>query len=551
MRSSRALRGAVFGVLIARPLVAQQPAPVPPPAPSQAGASRHPAHPPAGGSRGTPRLGTIDFPTSGPVAAQAEFLKGVLYLHSFEYQSALGAFQAAESLAPGFAMAYWGEAMTMNHGVWNEQDAASARRALGRLGPTARARRDQAPTAREQGYLDAVEALYGEGSKPRRDTLYALAMERVVRENPADLEAKAFYALALLGLNQGVRDTATYLRAAPYADTVFKANPDHPGAAHYLIHAYDDPIHASQGLAAARAYARIAPDAPHAQHMTTHIFMAMGMWDDVVAQNEIAVGLTAEVPGHYTSWLLYGLLQQGRYAAAGELLERVRGNLAAGGSRGQYGPLVDMRAQFLLHSEDWRSPVLRWRPSRDSLSAEAALTFAYTNGAIAWRRHDTEALLAAAEETARLTERVRAGREPRDPAAMAGDVMTRELGAMVLFLSDRREEAVRRMREAAAIEDAKPMEFGPPAIVEPSHELLGTMLLEMRPEEARREFERALVLAPGRSRALIGLVRAAVAVGDKPAATRAMDRLQANWRRADPRVRDAVEPLSRLVLRMP
>jgi tetratricopeptide (TPR) repeat protein len=493
----------------------------------------------------------VDFPTSGPPEARAAFLRGVLYLHSFEYRSAEREFRAAEGLAPGFAMAYWGEAMSYNHGVWNEQDLSSGRGALERLGATPQARRAKAPTPRERDYLEAVEALYGEGPKARRDTLYAQVMERLVRENPGDLEAKAFYALALLGLNQGVRDTATYLRAAPHADTVFRANPGHPGAAHYLIHAYDDPIHAPLGLAAARAYSRIAPDAAHAQHMTTHIFLAMGLWDDVVAQNEIAVGLTAAVPGHYASWLLYGLLQQGRYGAAAQLFGRARENLSGGGLREQQDVLVGMRAHYLLNSEDWRGPVFSWRPDPGRLSTLAQLTLEFTDGAIAFRRLDAPALTRSASEAARLVSALEADRGRGDPRTRAGQVLARELGAMQLFLSDNREAAVRVLREATAIEDSMPMEFGPPAIVEPSHELLGTMLLEMRPAEARAEFERALVLAPGRSRALIGLARAAAAVGDKPAAAAAMDRLGLSWKRADPRVRDGILPLRRLVLRLP
>src|SRR5206468_1081313 len=129
---------------------------------------------------------------------------------------------------------------------------------------------------------------------------------------PADREAKVFYALSLLGLNQGVRDTTTYLRAAAIVEQVFRENPNHPGAAHLLIHCYDDPVHAPLGLPAARAYSKIAPDAAHAQHMTTHIFVALGMWDDVVSQNEIASGRdrTAWTPNHYTHWLGYGPLDR-------------------------------------------------------------------------------------------------------------------------------------------------------------------------------------------------------------------------------------------------
>src|SRR5216117_1056637 len=208
----------------------------------------------------TPRLGTIDFLTSGAPAARAPFIRGVLLLHSFEYQDAAQAFREAQRIDPGFALAYWGEALTYTHPLWDEQDPSAARAALQRLGPTPAARRAKAPTPRERAYLDAVEALYGEGSKAERDSAYSLAMESLVARFPRDPEAKVFYALSLLGLNQGVRDTTTYLRAAAILEKVLRNNPDHPGAAHLLIHCYDDPIHARRGLPAARAYSKIAAD---------------------------------------------------------------------------------------------------------------------------------------------------------------------------------------------------------------------------------------------------------------------------------------------------
>src|SRR5437773_859912 len=321
-----------------------------------------------------PGLGTITFPNSGAATAQAPFIRAVLLLHSFEYQDAAQAFREAQRIDRGFALAYWGEALTYTHPVWNEQDRNAARAALQRLGPTPAARRAKAPTPREPAYLDAVETLYGDGSKAKRDSAYSLAMERVMARFPADREAKVFYALSLLGLNQGVRDTTTYMRAAAIVQPVFQANPNHPGAAHVLIHAYDDPIHASLGLAAARAYSRIAPDAAHAQHMTTHIFLALGMWDEVVSQNEIAVGLTATAPGHYTSWLLYGLLEQGRYEMAEQLLGRVRGNLSGALLRGQHTELARMRAHYLLHAENWRSTVHGWKLEPDRMTLLGQLT---------------------------------------------------------------------------------------------------------------------------------------------------------------------------------
>lgn len=514
---------------------------------AQAGHAAHAEAPPTA----VPRLGSINFPTSAPAPAQAEFIVGVLYLHSFEYESAASAFRRAETLDPSFALAYWGEAMTYTHPVWNQQDISAARGALERLAATAEARRAKAKTPRERAYLAAVETLYGSGSKARRDTLYRQAMERVVREYPADLEAKAFYALALLGLNQGIRDTSTYLRAARYADTVFRANPDHPGGAHYLIHSYDDPLHAARGLEAARAYARIAPDAAHAQHMTTHIFLALGMWDDVVAQNRIAVARTANVPGHYTSWLVYGLIQQGQYGAARAALEELRRNLSPGAPRNQSTALAELRAHFLLHSEDWDGTIARWRLERDQMTLPGKLTDTFTDGLIAYRGRDGAALSEAAAAVGKLAQAIRVDRGEADPATLAAAVMAREIEAMRLALAGSRESALRLLHEAAGLEDAMPMDFGPPAIIEPSHELLGSMLLEQNPGEALAQFRRALVLAPGRSRALLGVVGAAIAAGDKPAAQQSLERLAANWRSADLDVRAALTRLQGLVTRMP
>jgi tetratricopeptide (TPR) repeat protein len=212
-------------------------------------------------------LGRLEFTNSGAPEAQEAFTRGVLLLHSFEYADAAEAFRKAQQLDPGFAMAYWGEAMTYNHSLWGEQDREAAWQVLKRLGQTQEARLAVAPTEREKKYLTAVEILYGEGTKLERDIAYAEAMRRLSERYPADDEAKAFYAVALLGTAHDGRDHTIYMRAAAQAEEVFRANPRHPGAVHYLIHSYDDPVHAPLGLRAARAYSDIAPAASHAQHM--------------------------------------------------------------------------------------------------------------------------------------------------------------------------------------------------------------------------------------------------------------------------------------------
>ncbi len=341
-----------------------------------------------------PRLGTIVFPTSGAPTAQPAFIRGVLYLHSFEYAQAATAFRDAERLDPGFAMAYWGEALTYTHPVWNQQNLDSGRMALAKLTPRSAERVARAPTPRERGYLDAVQTLYGEGSKERRDTLYSRAMVELMEDFPDDAEARCFAALSIIGLTQGVRDVGAYMRAAAMVAPVFAANPDHPGAAHYLIHAFDDPLHAPLGLSAARAYIRIAPDAAHAQHMTTHIFLALGMWDETIAQNVIATNQTAYVPGHYTEWLGYGYLQAGRFADSRALLGRVRDNITGARQRAE---LALMRAQHVVNAEEWASDLWSW-PVDASAAPLLAAVDRFARGFAAVRRSDTVAARAALAE---------------------------------------------------------------------------------------------------------------------------------------------------------
>lgn len=474
------------------------------------------------------RLGTIDFPTSGSPAAQPHFIRGVLFLHSFEYDSAAHEFREAERIDPGFAMAYWGEAMTYTHPVWDEQDTTAAHAVLARLAPTRAARRAKAPTTREQSYLDAVEILYSDGAKAHRDTLYSAAMERLAAANPDDMEAQAFHALSLLGLNQGERDVPVYMRAAAIAQEVFRRNPDHPGAAHYIIHAFDDPTHAPLGLYAARAYSRIAPGAAHAQHMTTHIFLAMGMWDDVVSQNELASGHDHEkwLPGHYTQWLDYAYLQQGRYADALQLLDMMRQHLGDKAPATRLFVMTVFRGRYLIDTEKWNAPA-SWETDASQLGPESRVYWTFVRGLSALKSGDREA-------GARALATVSAANSSsgtKDPPDL---IVELELKSLVKLADGDRDGAVGLMRQATAREDAMPFEFGPPAVPKPSHELFGEILLQIgRSKEAEAEFRRALALAPKRARSLLGLARASAAAGDRATAAETQARLRAIWHRAD------------------
>ncbi len=309
-------------------------------------------------------LGSIDFPTSGSAAAQPHFIKGVLLMHSFEYDDAREAFIEAQKTDPAFAMAYWGEAMTFNHAVWQRTSPDLAKAALAKLAPTPDARRAKASTEKEKDWLGAVERLYGAGEKLARDLSYADAMKRMHEKYPNDDEVKAFYALAILGTSHGGRDFAIYMRAAALVEQVYAKNPQHPGAAHYLIHAYDDPVHAPLGLRYADAYSKIAPAASHALHMPSHIYVAMGMWDESAAINERSVKaadarrearkLPVDQRGfHALLWLVYSYAQQGRYEDARGVLAEMDAAAKESGSERTRSHLALARAAWLIETRKW------------------------------------------------------------------------------------------------------------------------------------------------------------------------------------------------------
>jgi tetratricopeptide (TPR) repeat protein len=481
-------------------------------------------------------LGTITFPNSGKPEVQAPFLRGMLLLHSFEYEDAAAAFREARKADPDFAMAYWGEAMTYTHPLWNEQNLQAARAVLEGLGDSPARRLERAGTPRERLYLEATEALYfADAPKPKRDTLFLEALEGITRAHPTDDEARAFTALWLMGLSQGVRNVPAYMRAGAIAEEINRRNPGHPGALHYIIHAFDDPVHAPLGLHAARAYSLIAADADHAQHMTTHIFLALGMWEETVRQNVIAAGADSAnwKPGHYTSWMDYGLLQQGKYDAARRHLDLMRANLSAAPTAGRQGYLLAMRAHYLVLTERWSDPATGWSLSAPLAGSVSKAMDAFALAYAALRRGDRAQAEAGLTTVRGIARSLEADQGYVGNRRVPG-VLAAELDALLLWNRGKREEAVTLLRRLTSEEDAFPAEFGPPDVVKPTHELLGELLLELkRPAEAQAQFVRALELAPGRSPALLGLVRAARAAGDQAAAERALAELERNWKEAD------------------
>ncbi len=480
------------------------------------------------------RLGELSFPTSGSTAAQPHFELGMLYLHSFEYASAARAFKEAQQADPGFAMAYWGEAMTHTHPVWNQQNVTAARAILKRLAKTPEERQAKAQTDREKGYLRAVEILYGEGGKEWRDTAYASAMADLASRFPDDDEAQLFHALALLGLSQGVRDVPTYMKAGAIALDVFNRHPNHPGAAHYVIHSFDDPTHAPLGLAAARAYRESAPDAGHSQHMTSHIFLALGMWDDVVAVNERAVNIakraaaarggTASGCGHYPEWLQYGYLQQGRVSDAAQVLDGCWNRPGTEGAGDDVEGMAGMRAAFIVDSRQWTGKHVEEPEGR---LPRTVIHLAYGTGYAAVQRGDLASAKDALARMEPLMEKI------PDRIRPYSRILMLEIKGMIQAAEGNGDAAVASVREAAEIDDGLPIPFGPPWTIKPPHELLGEILAA---QGRHREFVSALARTPRRPLSVLGLARSAEALGRTSDADSAYALLEELWSMADAEV---------------
>jgi tetratricopeptide (TPR) repeat protein len=524
--------------------------------------SMHEGHGEAAPTLATPHLGRVVFPTSTRVpAAQAAFERGLLWLHLFEYPQAARAFQDAQRFDPAFALAYWGEALTYTHALWNQDEPEAARAALAKFGATPQARAARIADARERQWFDTAEQLFGPGSVAERDARFLAAAAALAARYPDDDEAQMLHALALLGATRGVRDEDNYLQAAAIARTVLARSPAHPGAAHLWIHGMDEPAHAAGALEPAQALARIAPDAGHAQHMTSHIFLALGRWDDVVAANEEATRVTdaetaaAGLPpfpcGHYIEWLQYGYYQQGRPQAAQRLLDACATQGAAALAWFRAHPDVPFRA--------FKSPAAmqqRWHSSLAAMRAVAVVATATgreANAALAIDTGDigreagwdhfargyaaaTAGELAAAQaELAALDAIVAQPPGPRDYPQMGAylGVIRDVLAASILHGQGKDDEAIALATAAGERYAAMPVDYGPPVPVKPPFELAGEWLLAQgRYKAAAAMFDRALQLAPRRALSLLGRARALAGSGDAEG-RRAFAELATMWARAE------------------
>jgi len=509
------------------------------------------------------QLGKVEFQTSGSEKAQAHFLRGLAALHSFWYEEALDAFREATRIEPDFMMGFWGEAMTFNHPLWSEQDTAAARAVIARIKDTPRL------TSRERAYLNAVKLLYGEGDKRTRDAAYSTAMEKIYQEYPDDLDAAAFYSLSLLGIVKS--DEKSYrlqARAGAIALDVYQKNPNHPGAAHYIIHAFDDPDHAILALPAARRYASIAPEAHHARHMPSHIFLQLGMWPEAAASNESAWAASEEWMKrknlstsvrdyHSLHWLLYVYLQQGRYSKAEGLLAimkkvmtetRYENKLRPGYYENNY---ANMAAAFIVETERWnlatkffpedaKTRIASVPSQEDGHGGHAVTQPATTDRAATVRAsYSSETLprfirgFAAVASGSRGEPKlvIQAGSSSPNAMATIGHL---EVAALEASTHPDPQLAIELMKKALRQEEATGPPSGPPGLIKPAHELFGEILLRLgKPDAAAEQFQIALLRQPNRARSLLGAARAAAKSGDRHGAAVAYRKFLDQWQQAD------------------
>ena len=480
-------------------------------------------------------VGSINFPTSESGEAQQSFLRGVAILHSFGWEQAQEQFQRAQEIAPDFAMAYWGESLAYNHPLFSQMDATEPRAVLQRLGPTPEIRMSKALTEREKGFLTAVEILWGEGDIADRKIGYMEAMEDLYDKYSNDDEVAAFYALSVLSARAasgGDLDNRMAVRAGTIALEIFNRKPMHPGAAHYTIHSFDDPIHAPLALEAAYRYSEIAPAVSHARHMPTHIFIQHGMWDRVSGNNQSAFDAARELwrPGqsmgdaiHSLDWGQYGDLQKGDYEKARLWIERIetmstQGGFAEGGARGSSGAararntVALTKNRYIVDTEEWRIQDI----TEDSPDHEVLAT------ALSAYHLEEQATLQAAEQE--LKRRVEAGEDGYTA------IMAKQVGGLLHAGMGHPDVAVRFFEEAVEIIEPMAPPRGSANPIKPLYEMYGEVLLDLgRHGDAIEQFEMSLQRMPNRPRSLWGMANAQAAVGQNDLAAENYQMLVDIW----------------------
>ena len=477
-------------------------------------------------------LGTVDFPTSCNATAQESISRGAALLHSFGYEEARLAFNDAAKADPTCAMAYWGVARTWYHPIWAAPSPDELKAGAAALD---RALAIDAKTGRERDYINALAVFYKDWQTidhVTRAKNYELLLAAVCDRNPSDDEAAIFHALQLVAIGYLDPTDKSYTwqkRGSEILNRLLVSHQNHPGVAHYIIHSVDYPSLAELGLPAARAYARIAPDAPHALHMPSHIFTRLGLWDDSIASNiastKSAMAQAQRLHGgggsfdqlHAMDYLVYAYLQQAKDTSARKVLAEIQEmtRLDENQFAAAYA-LAASPARLALERHDWRAAAAlevkpAWFPWNRFRNAEALVHYARAIGAA--RAGDVAAARRSADEIGAIRKAMPATRD-YDWSGSIG-AQWEAATALIALAEGKKDESVRLLRIAADHEDAVDKHPVTPGALLPVREMLADLLLENgRPAEALKEYEAVLKTAPRRFNATAGAARAADKAGD-------------------------------------
>ena len=465
------------------------------------------------------KLGKVSFATSCSPRVARDFERSVALLHSFAYTASEQSFRKVAAADPTCAMAHWGIAMSYYHQMWSPPSPRELRDGQLEIDQALAMNRG---SPRERQFITAAAAYYKDTDKSpqQRAEAYTASMGEAARSNPKDTEVLAFYALALVATAPPEDAThANQKRAAVLLEPIYRTQPDHPGAAHYLIHAYDNAELAPRGLPAARAYSKIAPSAPHALHMPSHIFTRLGLWDDSIASNQAARAAAHDQGDqgeelHAMDYLTYAYLQRGQNSDA----ERVVASLSAMTSVTASGG--DFKVGYAATAMPVRLAIERhaWQDAADLQAIPGSAP--HVAAIIFWARATANARSGrpqAADSDIAQIEVCKSQLQAAGNAYWATqvEVLEREAKAWRLAATENAAESAGLLRQAADEEDAVEKLPVTPGPIVPAREQLGELLLQQnQPAQALREFRAALVLAPGRRGALLGGAEAADRVGD-------------------------------------
>src|SRR5215475_8806869 len=460
------------------------------------------------------KLGRVVFPTTCDAAVQPQFERGVAMLHSYWFTEARKVFDAIVQQDPGCAMAYWG--LAVNYLGNSLAAAPSPKDAVAASEALEKGRGAGAKTERERDWIEAIGAYYRDHDKTpvnARLAAYTKAMEQMTQKYPDDFEAWTYYALTLqASAPKSDKTYANQLKSAEILERLFKQNPDHPGVAHYLVHAYDYPPLADKGIKIASAYAKIAPAAPHARHMPSHIYSMVGMWEDSIASNRSALEIQGDYH-HATDFMVYAHLQLAQDAKAKTLVDGIVALPKQDyGAIPGYTAVAVVPARYVLERGDWAGAAAL--PVIDSGRAQADSLVRFTRGLGMARSGN----FARAKREVQAMQDLRAALEKSSQSYWADRTEEQMLAvsAWVAQAEGNREQALKLMRAAADGEDASVKHVAMENRLYPMRELLGELLLEQgQAPAALREFEANLKENPNRFRGLFGAARAAELAGDR------------------------------------